>query len=96
MRYQRVRWAHDAVEVPILLYSEIDDDGWEIRKVEEFRSGFRDLASRDVETGGSFLGIEPIPPLDEINLSAEFDGALISAEDFETVWGEAKASHKLP
>ena len=95
MRYLRVRWNHDAAGVPVLLYIEIDDAGWEIRKVEEYRSGVRDLASRDVATGSSLLGLEPIPPLEEINASVEFDGAMIGAEDFEKIWAEAKASHEL-
>lgn len=96
MRYQRVRWNHDSVEFPVLLYSEIDDDGWEVRKVEEYSTGLRELASRNEETGSSFLGLEPIPPLEEINANVEFDGTLIAAEDFESVWAEARGIHGLP
>ncbi|MCP2370733.1 hypothetical protein BJ978_001409 [Agromyces terreus] len=94
VRYIRVRWNHEASDDPVLLYSEIDDAGWEVRKVEEYRSGIRDRASRDVATGRSLLGLEPIPPLDEINASVEFDGAMIGAEDFERVWAEATPPHE--
>jgi hypothetical protein len=34
MKYLKVVWVHDLPGEPVLLYSEVDDEGWEIRKVE--------------------------------------------------------------
>ena len=39
MRYQRVRWTHDFVDEPTVLFAEIDDEGWEVRKVNVYRDG---------------------------------------------------------
>jgi hypothetical protein len=39
MQYIKVVWKHDHPEEPIVLYSELDEDRWEVRKVEVFRVG---------------------------------------------------------
>ena len=39
MRYIKVKWIHSYPDEPVLLYSEIDDSGWEVRKVEVFPDG---------------------------------------------------------
>jgi hypothetical protein len=56
MRYQAVRWAHDLVDEPVMLFSEIDADGYEVRKVDEYRNGRLDLADAVTETGSTALG----------------------------------------
>jgi hypothetical protein len=50
VRYQRVVWHHDHPDEPIVLYAEVDDDGWERRKVDEYRDGRLDRADA---SGGS-------------------------------------------
>lgn len=90
MRYQRVRWLQDSPEFPVLLYSEIDDDGWEVRKIDEYANGHRDLAGADLETGSTILGLDRVPTLDEINKDHQFDGVEITAEEFEEIWARAK------
>lgn len=96
MRYQRVRWLQDSDEFPALLYSEVDDDGWEVRKVDEYRNGHRDLASASIETGNTILGEDRVPPLDEINKDPQFEGVEITEQDFEAVWAKAKEWFDLP
>jgi uncharacterized protein DUF6881 len=44
MRYQRVVWHHGHPDEPVVLCSEIDDQGIEIRKVDEYRDGRLDYA----------------------------------------------------
>jgi hypothetical protein len=94
MRHQRVAWLHEYATEPVVLYAEIDDVGWERRKVDEFRDGRLAWADRTHEDGnsGTALSIEPMPSLDEINLDPEFDGAAIPATEFEAVWARAVAS----
>jgi len=96
MRYLRVRWLQDSPEYPVLLYSEVDDDGWEIRKVDEYADGHRDLAGEGIETGQSGLGEAPTPSIDEINSDPEFRAVEIDRDEFEGVWQAAKAWFDLP
>lgn len=96
MRYQRVRWLQDSPEFPVTLYSEIDDDGWEVRKVDEYADGHRDLASANIETGSTALGEDRIPPPEEINEDPQFDGAAIAEQEFDAVWAKAKEWFDLP
>lgn len=95
-RYQRVRWLHDSNDFPFLLYSELDEDGWEVRKVDEYVNGRRDLASASIETGNTALGEAPVPPLDDINEDPEFEGVAITDQEFEVVWAKAKEWFELP
>lgn len=96
MRYQRVRWLQNSPEFPTLMYSEVDDDGWEVRKVDQYSNGHRDLASAGIETGITILGEGRVPPLDDINEDPQFEGEAITSEEFEAVWAEAKGWIELP
>lgn len=89
MRYQAVRWLHDLDDEPAVLYSEIDDDGWEVRKVEEYRSGRLDVADAVTHTGSTVLSETPMPPLEKIVAQPEFDGTSITREAFNQVWRRA-------
>jgi len=89
MRYQEVRWLHELVDEPVVLYSEVDDEGVERRKVEGFRGGRLDLADEVRETGSTTLSEGPMPPLDAINAQVEFEGRPITKEEFEAVWRRA-------
>src|SRR5512139_3384469 len=93
MRYQRVAWLHDFLTEPVLLYAEIDREGWERRKVDRFRDGRLAWADEDHDSPdtGTFLSVEPMPDLNEINADREFDGVEISSAEFEAVWVEALA-----
>jgi hypothetical protein len=94
MRYQRVVWHHDDPTEPVVLFAEIDDEGWERRKVDEFRDGRLAWAdeSREERDTGTGLSIMPVPDLSQINADDDFDGAEISATDFEAVWAKARAT----
>jgi hypothetical protein len=89
MRYLRVSWIHEHESEPIELYSECNESGWEVRKVEMFRDGRFGYAGPGVNFGGSMLGLEPIPSLAEIASSPEFRPVEISKEEFEQVWSRA-------
>jgi hypothetical protein len=39
MKYLLVQWIHSFPDEPVTLYSELDDDRWERRKIEVFRDG---------------------------------------------------------
>mgnify|MGYP001553208235 CR=1 FL=1 len=92
MKYLRVRWLHSDAEFPVVLYSEIDDARWETRKVEIYEDGRAGWADAHHEIGGSRLGQAECPSIEEINSDKEFDGAEISAEEFEEAWAKPRNS----
>jgi hypothetical protein len=83
--YLECEWIHDSPDFPVLLYSELDQDRWETRKVEVFRDGSKGWADADHEVI-SALGEVPVPPLTEIAADAQFRPRQVSAEAFEGVW----------
>ena len=86
-QYIKVDWIHSNPEDPVVLYSELDQEQWERRKVEVYASGVMDYADSHSATGTTRLSIEPIPPLEE--LSQEFKAQYLDATEFEQVWSMA-------
>jgi hypothetical protein len=91
MKYIKVDWIHNDPINPILLYSELDDLHWEVRKVEVFPSGLLQYASKNISTGSTRLGLEPVPPLAEIAKDPQFKPHEITKWEFEEVWSRATA-----
>jgi hypothetical protein len=83
-----VRWLHSNPHEPIELFSELDSERRERRKVELFADGRLQYADA---RSNAMLGLIPVPPLDEIAADAQFVPRVISAEEFEAVWA---AAHK--
>jgi len=86
MQYIKCLWEHNFPSEPVLLYSEIDDDRYETRKVEYYADGSFGIASEAVEIGATALGTVPVPPIEKINNDPEFLASDISMEEFEEVW----------
>jgi hypothetical protein len=94
MQYIRVEWKHNNPDEPIQLYSELDDNRWEVRKVEVFRYGSPGFASSTNSSRSTRLGIEPVPPLWKIALESEFEPREITKDEFERAWSKAVDSEK--
>ncbi|GII96831.1 DUF6881 domain-containing protein [Sinosporangium siamense] len=90
MRYIRVVWEHDFDE-PVLIFSELDEEGWEIRKVQVYRNGHSEWADATYETDSVGLSEIPVPGVEEISSDPEFQAELIDADDFERAWLAAQA-----
>jgi hypothetical protein len=90
VKYIKVKWLHASPDHPMLLYSEINPELWEVRKVEAYADGRMDFADRENCSGNTILSIEPLPPLEEIAADPEFEPVIISAEEFESIWEQAK------
>ena len=88
MRYLRVQWIHPDADEPIELYSELDDEGWETRKVELFRDGTLGFAESIESAGTTELGETPLPSLEEIAANPEFRPTWIPKEEFERAWSK--------
>ncbi|WP_435015439.1 DUF6881 domain-containing protein [Tundrisphaera sp. TA3] len=92
MRYLRVVWLHDFPDEPIELFSELDEQSQELRKVERFRDGTFGFADSQRNSESTRLGLEPIPPPEEIALDPQFQPRMISRAEFDRVWELALAS----
>lgn len=75
-----------ALPTPFDWCSELDSQRYETRNLEFFPDGKIWYASRRMSSLGTELGSTPVPPLTEINQSPEFNGAAISAQNFEDLW----------
>jgi hypothetical protein len=80
-------WKHDDPKYPIRIYSEVDEEGWETRKVQFFpdgRVGYADLER--VDNGDTGLSELPLPSIEEINANPRLEDKEITKEEFEEVW----------
>jgi len=89
MIYLRVRWIHTMSSEPMLIYSELDDNRWELRKVEIYADGRCGFASASEGGGGSALSKEPIPSMEEIAADPQFEPVDIEENEFERIWNQA-------
>lgn len=88
MEYIDVEWVHDSPENPTRLVSELDEARYETRKLEFFRDGRVGFSDSSRSSGGTDLGSEPVPPLEEINDQPEFRGISIDRTTFESLWSQ--------
>lgn len=86
MIYLEVQWIHDFVDEPIFIYSELDNERNEIRKVEIYKNRKKGFASNNTFVNGSHLSETPIPTLEEINKDQQFIASEISRQRFEEIW----------
>ncbi len=89
MEYIKVVWKHVPNEYPVVMYSELSTDRYEMRKVEIFFDGSSTYAYNDKSTGMTLLGELPVPSLSEIAEDSHFEPVEIDKEEFELVWGKA-------
>ena len=86
MQYIKVKWIHSHPDEPVLLYSELDEDRWETRKVEIFPDGTTGFAGPDEQAGSSILAEVPMPTLEEIASDPQFVPQPVQRHEFEQVW----------
>ena len=85
--YERLEWIHDHHDEPRFIYSELDDERYETRRIEVFKNGKTARAStEDLERDPMALADQPLPPPEEVNSYEEFHAQEISAAEFEDVW----------
>jgi len=86
MTYVRVAWKHQQPDEPVTLYSELDKNRFEVRKVEVYRDGHVGYAESGRSSGGTKLGIVAMPMLSEIAKDPQFEPVEITKEEFEAAW----------
>lgn len=90
MKYLRVHWIHSCPSEPVLLLSELDDQRYEVRKIEVFADGRMGYAFGDHACGGTLLGELPIPSASEIARDPQFVVEEIDKNVFEESWLQIK------
>ncbi len=86
MRYLRVRWIHSCPDEPVEIFSEIDEAGWEVRKVELFSDGSLGFAPSANGVCSTRLGEKPMPSDEEIATDPQFIPIAIGKDEFERYW----------
>jgi len=95
MHYIKVKWIHSHSDEPVWLYSELDEDRWETRKVEIFQDGTTGFAGPGEAAGTTKLSIEPLPTLEEIASDPQFVPQEVQRQEFEEVWA-SRRDHQHP
>lgn len=89
MRYTRVDRTDDPATEPITIYCEIDEDGFENRKVEIYPDGISDYAGGLVEGERTILADDPVAPISDISERPGFRAREITAAEFQEAWTAA-------
>lgn len=87
MDYVKLKWFHSIETEPYIIYSEINDQRYEVRKIEVYKSGAYIKYSENMTDLQLNLADIPFPlNLDEINQDKQFYATHISKEEFERIW----------
>ncbi|RSN51861.1 DUF6881 domain-containing protein [Actinomadura sp. WAC 06369] len=89
MRYIRIERNGAPVEGPVVAFCEIDEDGYENRKVEVFPDGVLDYAGGFVEGETTRLGDDPVGTVAEISRRPGFTAHEITSAEFRAAWAAA-------
>jgi hypothetical protein len=84
--YLYVQWKKPHPGEPSHLYSELDGERYELRKVELFADGRRGFAGAQEEFGGTRLGETAVPSLEELAGDPDFDAKAITIDEFQRQW----------
>ncbi|MFF2089209.1 DUF6881 domain-containing protein [Paenibacillus sp. NPDC058174] len=88
MRYIYVEYKNYEERIPQTIFSEIDDLGYEVRKIEKYFDGTVSYAPDDRETGITLLADQVIPNVDEINAEEDVQARHLTKDEFEKLWFE--------
>lgn len=94
MKYYKVVWDHEFADEPVQIYSEVADDGYEVRKVEVYSDNSYGVASSELNVGDTYLSDLPFPDVDELGAEEEFTPVVIEEKEFEEIWLRAQGLRK--
>ncbi|MGW2344538.1 DUF6881 domain-containing protein [Streptomyces sp. NPDC001661] len=92
MKYWKVIWHHDFEHEPITFFSEIGSDGYETRKVQEYKDGRQLRTDGTDEAREIGLSEVPVGEIADVAAQPEFSASVITAADFEAAWKQAKSA----
>lgn len=90
MSYLKVHWKHDSEKQPVAFYCELDDDRMEVRKVELFADGNMYYAYAKGTSGKTLLAPLPMPTIEELSASPNYQPSEITRQEFEEIWSLAR------
>lgn len=70
------------------MYIELDNKGFETRKVEIYKDDSAGYASADNNFGGTALSSMPIPDSDLTKIDPQFIVKIITRNEFNSIWKE--------
>ena len=87
LKYILLNWFHNLEDEPYIIYSEIDNQRYETRKIEIYKNGTIRKCNEKMLNSQIELGDVAFPEnLDEINQDEQFHAQYISKEEFESMW----------
>lgn len=87
LKYILLEWSHDLDDEPYKIYSEIDDQRYEVRKIELYKNGTAYRCDEKMIDPQIELADVVFPEdLDEISQDRQFFARYISKEEFEKMW----------
>lgn len=89
MEYQHTAWKHHRSDTPVEIYSELDEERWETRKVEVFADGGLRYSDGVDSTGTCDLSDQPLPPIDPNFENRTLVATAIDESAFERMWDRA-------
>ena len=89
MTYLKIYWKHSFPDEPVIIYSELNENREEIRKVEVYTNERMGYAWKSISMMGAYLSESEIPEISEINKDVQFQGIEIRREEFEMIWEKA-------
>jgi hypothetical protein len=89
MRYFKAQPRSKEPGEPTLSYHEVDDAGWECRRVECFEDGRMVSADTIGEEAPVSLSLVPMPTVEDLIAAGEFNVDVIRRSEFEEVWAQA-------
>ena len=75
------------------MFYEVDESGWETRKVEAYPNGQLDFADEHRKTGETWLSPEKMIEISEINEDPQFAARVITKSEFDEVFQRAALAH---
>jgi len=89
LKYILLKWFHNLDDEPYKIYSEIDDQRYEVRKIEIYKNGTIYICDEQMNNSQIELADVAFPEdLDEINQDRQFFAQYISKEKFESIWNK--------
>lgn len=86
MKYLKCDWRQNSPSYPTLIYVEVDQDNFELRKLEFFLDGNIGYATQKKNYGKTELSSIKTPDIEEINSYEGLTVLEITKEEFERVW----------
>lgn len=94
MSYLKIDWQHSLSEYPREIHIELDDERFELRKVEVFSDGRLQFAPHEFEQGGTVLAVYRVAQIEDLQREGQFTTTVITKAEFESIWARATGNSK--